>query len=104
MYDEFTKRDVAVIAVAQEDKDLESHARFLKHFEDGPPFDIVCDVGREATQRYDRTTAYFIDKSGTVRQVFPMLIHHRASWRAILNEIDRLAAGAGATAPATASP
>ena len=39
---------------------------------------------------FDRTTAYFIDSEGVVRQVFPMLIHSRPSWDAILGEIERL--------------
>ena len=84
---------LAVIAVAQEDKDLESHGKFLKNFKTPPPFDIVADLDRQATARYDRTTAYLIDKQGVVRQVFPMLIHHRASWQAILHEVDRLTGG-----------
>ena len=93
MYDEFTKRDTVVIAIAQEDKDLESHGKFLTHFKTPPPFDIVADVSRRSTKKYDRTTAYLIDKEGVVRQVFPMLIHHRASWRAVLREVDRINAG-----------
>lgn len=93
MYDEFQKRDTTVIAVAQEDTDLKSHGKFLKNFGSSPPFDIVADLGRKKTKRYDRTTAYLIDKTGTVRQVFPMLIHSRASWQAILNEMDRILPG-----------
>ena len=90
MYDEFEKRDTVVIAVSQEDTDLKSHGQFLRRFEGTPPFDIVADLKREKTQRYDRTTTYLIDKKGIVLQVFPMLIHERASWRAILHEMDRL--------------
>lgn len=90
MYDEFEKRDTVVVAVAQEDTDLKSHGRILENFKPAPRFDIVADLDRKKTKRYDRTTAYLIDKQGIVRQVFPMLIHHRASWRAILHEIDEL--------------
>ena len=90
MYNEFIKRDVVVIAVAQEDTDLKSHGRFLKKFGSEPRFDIVADLNRKETSGYDRTTAYLIDKKGVVRQVFPMLIHSRPSWRAILNEVDRV--------------
>lgn len=79
-----------MIAVSQEDTDLKSHSRFLKYFKGKPPFDIVADLNRKATQKYRRTAAYLIDKKGVVRQVFPMLIHHRADWQAILGEIDRL--------------
>lgn len=93
MYDEFAKRDTVVIAVAQEDSDLESHGRMLKKFGAGPPFNVVCDIGCRQTAKYHRTAAYLIDKQGIVRQVFPMLIHARPSWRAILHEIDRIAAG-----------
>ena len=70
MYDEFTELDTVVIAVAQEDKNLKTHAQFLKNFGDGPPFDIVADIKRKKTPRYDRTTAYLIDKKGVVRQIF----------------------------------
>jgi peroxiredoxin len=90
MYDEMQNRCTTVIAVAQEDADLESHAKFLRHFEPSPPFEIAADLGRKQTTTYDRTTTYLIDRSGRVRQVFPNLIRHRASWRAILHEIDRL--------------
>ena len=90
MYDEFEKRDTVVIAVSQEDTDLKSHAKFLKKFKEQPPFDIVADFKRGETKRYDRTTAYLIDKKGIVRQVFPMIVHERGPWRAVLNEMDRL--------------
>ena len=90
MYDEFTKRDTVVIAIAQEDTDLESHGQFLRKFSSPPPFDIVADLGRKETPRYDRTTAYLIDKEGVVRQVFPMLIHSRPTMSALLNEVDRI--------------
>lgn len=90
MYDEFQKRGVRVIAISQEDKDLESHARFLDHFDGKPKFDVVADIGREQTKLYDRTTTYLIDKTGKVRQVFPMTIHHRANWSAVLAELDAL--------------
>jgi peroxiredoxin len=90
MYDEFEKRNVSVIAVAQEDQDLESHAKFLKHFEPAPRFELVADIGRTQTEEYHRTSTYLIDRNGVVRQVFPQLIHHRANWMAVLHEIDRL--------------
>lgn len=90
MYDEFEKRNTRVIAVAQEDSDLESHGKFLKKFKSDPRFDIVADINRAKTKKYHQTTAYLLDKTGTVRQIFPMLIHSRASWRAILNEMDRI--------------
>jgi len=79
-----------VIAVAQEDRDLESHAKFLERFPAPPPFDIVAYLGRAATKRYDRTTTYLIDRDGIIRQVFPQTVRERASWEAVLGEIERL--------------
>jgi len=93
MYDEFTKHDTVVVAVSQEDTDLKTAGTFLKHFKPKPPFDIVADLDRRRTKAYDRTTAYLIDKEGIVRQIFPMLIRSRASWRAILHEVERLESG-----------
>ena len=90
LQDEFKSRDTVVIAVAQEDKDIKSHAKIYSRFKPAPWFDIVADIDREQTTAYKRTTSYLIDKKGMVRQVFPMLIHNRPSWRAILNEIDRI--------------
>jgi hypothetical protein len=80
-----------VVAIAQEDKSLEEHGRILKKLKE-PPFDVVADLNREITTTYDRTTAYLIDKEGVVRQVFPMLIHARPSWDAIVGEIETLVA------------
>ena len=51
LYEEFDKRDTVVIAVSQEDADLKSHGKFLKRFEETPPFDIVADLKREKTKR-----------------------------------------------------
>ncbi len=90
MWSEFQQRDIAVIAVAQEDKDVSSHAQILKRFKSDRKFEIVVDVDRRKTSSYDRTSAYLIDEQGVVRQVFPMLIHSRPSWRAILAEFDRI--------------
>lgn len=95
MYDEFTQRDTVVIAIAQEDTDLKKHGLLSAKIKPSPKFDIVADLNRKKTKRYDRTTAYFIDKQGIVRQIFPMLIHSRPSWQAVLNEIDRINAQAG---------
>ena len=90
LQDEFKGRDTVVIAVAQEDKDIKSHGKIYNRFKPAPWFDIVADINRAQTSAYKRTTAYLIDKQGRVRQIFPMLIHNRPSWRAILNEIDRI--------------
>jgi len=92
MWTEFEQRDIHVIAIAQEDTDLDSHGRFPRSFEHPVPFDIVADLNREATHAYDRTTAYLIDKRGIVRQIFPTIIHARPSWEAVLREADRILA------------
>lgn len=55
------------------------------------PFEVVADLDRQISHGYDRTTAYLIDKRGVVRQVFPMLIHFRPSWKAVLGEVEKLA-------------
>lgn len=67
MYDAFTELDTVVIAVSQEDSDLKSHGGFLRKFKSPPPFEIAADIERKKTKRYDRTTAYLIDKAGIVR-------------------------------------
>ena len=91
MYDDLEMLDTVVVAIAQEDESLADHGKFLKSgFEPAPRFDIVADLDRAETKAYDRTTAYLIDKEGTVRQIFPMIIHARPAWEAILREIDGL--------------
>ena len=89
MYEEFTKRGIHVIAVAQEDKDLESHGKFTASFETPPPFDIVANLERGDADPYKRTCGYYIDKQGVVRQVFPNTIRYRADWDAVLSGIDQ---------------
>lgn len=92
MYDEFESRHARVVAIAQEDKDLESHSKFLANFKPSPRFEVLCDVDRAVTTRYERTNTYLIDREGIVRQIFPSLIHHRPDWTAILGEMDRIRA------------
>ncbi len=90
-YDKFTARNTIVIAVSQEDTDLESHAKFFKAFKGNTPaFDIVADLDREKTKKYDRTTTYLIDTNGIVREIFPATVRMRPDWRAVLNKIDEL--------------
>jgi peroxiredoxin len=86
-YDEFQKLDAAVVAVAQEDKDLATHAKFLKHFDPAPRFKLTADLEGKTKGRYHQTTTYLIDKTGHVREIFPMMVHHRASWESILKRI-----------------
>ena len=79
---------MSVIAVAQEDTDLAKHGRMPKSFEPPPRFDVVADLERKVTTRWDRATIYAIDAKGVVQQVFPQLLHHRAGWGAILSDLD----------------
>ena len=87
MYDEFEARDTVVVALSQEDVDLakagEMAARFAPR-----RFEIVHDLERRETPTYDRTTTYLIDERGIVREIFPMIIHARPSWRILLRELD----------------
>ena len=90
MQGEFAARDTVIVAVSQEDKDLESFAKMpsnpkLKDRE----FEIVADIGHTVPQ-IDRVTTYLIDKDGVVREVFPQLIRHRATWSAVLHAVDEV--------------
>jgi peroxiredoxin len=95
VYDEFERRDTVVIAIAQEDTDLDKHAQMAAKIKPKPRFEIVADLNRAKTGAYDRITAYLIDKNGRVRQIFPMLVRTRPSWEAVLNEIDRIGEPSG---------
>ncbi|NOX58143.1 MAG: peroxiredoxin family protein [Planctomycetes bacterium] len=90
-YDAFRKLDTVVIAIAQEDTDLATHGRIRKYFKPEPHFELVADLNGKTKVRYHQTSTYFIDKTGHVREIFPMLIHHRASWEPILNRMQELA-------------
>ena len=90
MYDEVEALDAVVIAIAQEDSDLESHGKFYANFKPEPRFELCADFKRTDTKRYERTSTYLIDKQGVVRQIFPQLIHFRADWDALLREAKRV--------------
>ena len=90
MYNEFEKRDTIVIAVSNEERNIAQHANMLNLLKGAPKCKLAADIGDRKTKRYERTTAYLIDKEGIVRQVFPMEIYRRPPWWAILNEIDRV--------------
>ncbi len=90
MYDEVEAMDTVVIAIAQEDRDLESHGKFHRNFKPEPRFKLCADFQRKDTERYERTSTYLIDKQGVVRQIFPQLIHFRADWDALLRETRRV--------------
>lgn len=88
--DRLAELGVVAVAVSQEDESLEEFARFqASGFEPAPRFELVADLGREHTPRYDRTSATLIDEQGIVREVFPMLLRYRASWAPILDELGR---------------
>jgi len=57
---------------------------------EGPYFDVLADLKRAETLRYDRITSYLIDKRGEVVEIFPMIIHGRAGWDPILKEVTKL--------------
>ncbi len=90
MYDEVEAMDTVVIAIAQEDRDLESHGKFHANFKPVPRFELCADFQRKDTKRYERTSTYLIVKQGVVRQIFPQLIHFRADWDALLRETKRV--------------
>lgn len=100
--DEFLKLNTVVVAIAQEDTDLEKHKKFYTNFKGGPKFLIGADLDGASLTTYGRTSTYLIDLRGKVRQVFPQLIHHRASWQTILNEIK--SRQSARPAPATSRP
>jgi peroxiredoxin len=88
LYPELEALDTVAVAISQEDEDLESFSAMPKRFEG--KFPVLADLGREKSKAFDRTTAYLIDKKGIVREVFPMIIHARPSWRVVLNELERI--------------
>lgn len=76
------------VAISQEDTDLRSFMRMPGRFEGR--FPILADPGRWRTRAFGRTTAYLVDPDGIVRQIFPMVMTTRPSWRVVLSELDRL--------------
>ena len=89
IYQEFEKRGITVIGLANEEKSLYEHKKTIEKFE-GAGFELVADINRRKTKMLERTTAYLVDKKGIIRQIFPMEIYNRPQWWPILNEIDRL--------------
>jgi len=90
MYDQFTELDTRVVAISQEDEELSKFAAMPGRLKPMPRFDILADLMRKETLAYDRTTAYLIDRQGIVRQIFPMVIHTRPSWKIILKETKKM--------------
>lgn len=90
LYEEFVARDVEIVAFSNEEPSFMAHTKVIGELGERPPYPILCDAKRKQTPRYERTTAYLVDRDGTVLQVFPMEIYDRPPWWAVLNEIDRL--------------
>lgn len=77
------------MAISQEDQEgfAAQYSNFLRPLELGDGFRMGVDVQRAKTTAYDRTTAYFIDARGIVRQIFPMIIHARPSGSILRDEV-----------------
>ena len=90
MYERFEALDTVVVALSQEDDDLALAAGMAETVD--APFAFAFDLERQKSVAYDRTTAYLIDKRGVVREIFPMIIHARPSWKIILREVERMVA------------
>ena len=69
MYDEVEALDAIVIAIAQEDRDLESNGKFHANVKPEPRFELCADFQRNDTKRYERTSTYLIDKQGVVQEI-----------------------------------
>ncbi len=99
LYPEFETRGVEIIAVSNDEKSFMAHTKVIGQLGERPPYPILCDAKRKHTTAYERTTAYLVERDGSIGQVFPMEIYDRPPWWAIINEIDRLDAAAEWRAP-----
>lgn len=83
----FADQDVSILALSQEDDDLDKARRMHRSLGGGElPLTLAFDLERRETQAFDRTTAYLVDREGVVQQVFPMIIHSRPSGVVLLKE------------------
>ncbi|MEM8710300.1 MAG: hypothetical protein AAGG01_05070 [Planctomycetota bacterium] len=87
---DFSARGVAVVAISQEDPDLERAPGILDGLDATPTYPVLIDIDRRSTSRLARTTAYLVDRHGKVVQVFPMMTHMRATVRTLLGETNRI--------------
>ena len=92
MYDQFSALDTKVVAISQEDEELQLFAGMPARLKPEPRFAVLADLERKHSLAYDRTTAYLIDKQGIVRQIFPMVITTRPSWKIVLAETKKMLA------------
>ncbi|MEQ8767007.1 MAG: hypothetical protein RL885_24045 [Planctomycetota bacterium] len=95
IWSELSAHGAFAVAVAQEDKSLEEHAKFYANFGDDRPFAIVADLEGVTLESYRRTTTYLIDRSGIVREIFPGSVRLRPSWLAIRNRFAEIEAERG---------
>ncbi len=79
-----------VIAVAQEEKNLQDLGKIHGKFKPRPKFALLADIGRKQTSKYDKVTVYLIDKKSTVAQVFDATVRTRPPWDAVLAELRAL--------------
>ena len=86
--EQFDDLGVIVVAVSQEEKDLSKALSMAE--KTGVGFPLVHDVERANVPQLDRTTAYYLDADGVVRQVFPMSAYLRPSAEVVLAEIERI--------------
>ena len=93
LIEEFEARDTVVVTIANEEDSLESNLAVRDHLGgEDPRFVSLVDLEDRSGESMERTTAYFVDATGRVRQVFPMEIYARPPWWSILNEIDAILA------------
>ena len=86
---EFEALGISVVALSQEDDDVEGFRKIGSTLKD-LPFSVVGDVDRRTLPQLERTAAYYTGRDGKVLQVFPMETYRRAELGAIRHEILRL--------------
>lgn len=93
MQSDFAARGIHVAAVSQEDTDLAKSGQIASKISGDLWFDLLADLNRERSGKYDRTTSYLIDAKGIVRQVYPQMVRRRVDWHSVLADVDRLDIG-----------
>ena len=66
LYPEFESRAVEIIAVSNEEKNFMAHTKVIGQLGERPPYPILCDAKRKHTTAYERTTAYLVERDGTI--------------------------------------
>lgn len=75
LFEQFANQDTVILAIAKEDKDLDTHGKFYGHFQPAPRFTLLADLDKQ-TARFRETSVYVIDKQGVVREIFPARCAH----------------------------